>query len=78
MQEFTNNTKIKEQPGKKLRDQEMIKNILQDIEAIIAAIRVDAQTCVDTYGDAGTNNFLLNLLEQQEKTAWMLRASLAK
>lgn len=78
MQEFAKNTRLKEQPGKKLSDQEMIKHLLEDHEAIIRIIRIDAQTCMDKYADLGTNNFLLNLLEQQEKTAWMLRASLVK
>lgn len=78
MQEFTKNSKIMEHPRKKLSDQEMIKQLLEDIEAIIRIIRTDAQISLDKYKDLGTNNFLLNLLEKQEKTAWMLRASLAK
>ena len=78
MQEFTKNTRLKEHVSKKLNDQEMIKHILEDFESIIRIIRTDAQACIDKYDDLGTNNFLLNLLEKQEKTAWVLRASLAK
>jgi starvation-inducible DNA-binding protein len=78
MQEFAQHTRLKEQPGKKLTDQEMIHHLLEDHEAIIRVIRVDAQACLDKYADLGTNNFLLTLLEKQEKLAWMLRAGLVK
>lgn len=78
MKEFSQASTIQEHSGKKLSAKTMIKNLLDDIESIIRTIRVDAQACADEYDDIGTNNFLLNLLEKQEKTAWMLRASLAK
>lgn len=78
MQEYSKHTQLKEQPGKKLTDQEMIKHLLEDHETIIRTIRTIAPACMEKYADLGTNNFLLNLLEKQEKTAWMLRASLAK
>lgn len=78
MIEFTKNANLKEQAGKKLSDQEMIKHLLEDLESIIRTVRTHAQACADKYDDLGTNNFLLNLLEKQEKTAWMLRASLVK
>lgn len=78
MQEFAKHTRLKEQPGKMLNDQEMIKQLLLDHEAIIRTIRVDAQACMDKYSDLGTNNFLLNLLEKHEKLAWMLRAGVMK
>lgn len=78
MQQFTQHARLQEQPNKKLSDQDMIKQLLEDLESIIRTIRIDAQACADKYDDLGTNNFLLNLLEKQEKTAWMLRASLVK
>jgi len=78
MQEYTKHTQLKEQPGKKFTDQEMVKNLVVDHETIIRTIRKIAPECLDKYEDLGTNNFLLNLLEVQEKTAWMLRASLVK
>lgn len=78
MKEFSSNAKIREQSGKKLTDRQMIKQLLEDLESIIRTVRVDAQTILDKYNDLGTNNFLLNLLEKQEKTAWMLRANLTK
>ena len=77
MQEFLKHTRLKEHPGKALTDQQMIKSLLEDHESIIKIIRKDQQTAMDL-GDMGTNNFLLNLLEKQEKMAWMLRASLIK
>jgi starvation-inducible DNA-binding protein len=77
MQEFSKHTRLKEHPGKSLTDQQMIKSLLEDHEAIIKTIRKDQQSSMDL-DDMGTNNFLLNLLEKQEKMAWMLRASLVK
>jgi starvation-inducible DNA-binding protein len=75
MQELLKLTRLKESSGG-LSDQAMIKQLLEDLEAIIRIVRIDAITCTEKYADLGTNNFLLNLLEKQEKTAWMLRASL--
>lgn len=78
MQEFTKNSQLKERPAGTLTDAHMIKNLLEDHEAIIRSIRVSQQDCMNKYNDAGTNNFLLNLIEKHEKMAWMLRASLTK
>lgn len=55
---------------------DMVANLLADHEAIIRQLRVDLETCADTYHDAGSNDFLTGLLEQHEKMAWMLRAFL--
>lgn len=77
MQEFVKNTQLSEKSGEQLSDQQMIQNLLVDHEAIIRKIRKDQQEATDL-GDMGTNNFLLNLLEKQEKMAWMLRASIVK
>lgn len=78
MQEFAKHSQLKEKPGAKLTDTQMIKNLLEDHEAIIRSIRISQQECMEKYKDAGTNNFLLNLLEKHEKMAWMLRASLVR
>ena len=56
----------------------MISNLLADHEAIIRTLRVDLETCADRYRDAGTNDFLTGLMEQHEKMAWMLRATLER
>jgi starvation-inducible DNA-binding protein len=54
----------------------MIANLLADHEALICHLRIDLETCAEQYHDAGTNDFLTGLMEQDEKMAWMLRAFL--
>jgi len=86
MQEYLKHTRLKEEPvyakatpgtaGKVPSDKDMLKKLLQDHEAIIRTLRVDQEVAMTTYKDAGTSNFLLNLLEQHEKMAWMLRSCL--
>ena len=39
-------------------------------------MRAELQKIADQYGDLGTNNFLTEIMERHEKTAWMLRATL--
>jgi starvation-inducible DNA-binding protein len=76
MQEYTQRSQLKEEPGVVPAEQQMIKNLLADHEAIIRTIRIDQQKAMDTYNDVGTNNFLIDLMEKHEKTAWMLRSFL--
>jgi starvation-inducible DNA-binding protein len=45
-------------------------------EALIRHLRVDLDTWIERYHDAGTRDFLSGLMEQHEKMAWMLRAFL--
>lgn len=78
MHEFLKHGQLKEKPGAALTDAQMIKNLLEDHEAIIRSIRKSQDDCMNKYQDASTNNFLLNLIEKHEKMAWMLRASLVK
>jgi starvation-inducible DNA-binding protein len=55
----------------------MIRNLLNDHETIIKQIRKDIDLTAKI-NDMGTNNFLCDLIEKHEKTAWMLRAHLGK
>ena len=54
----------------------MLSALLADHEAIIRTLRADAASCDEKFGDVGTADFLVGLMEQHEKTAWMLRAYL--
>jgi starvation-inducible DNA-binding protein len=76
MAEFLKYTRLTEQPGHYPHARDMIASLLADHEALICHLRVDLETCVDKYHDAGTNDFLTGLMEQHEKMAWMLRAFL--
>jgi starvation-inducible DNA-binding protein len=76
MMEFLKHTRLEEQSGHYPDARTMIADLLADHEALICHLRVDLETCVERYQDAGTNDFLTGLMEQHEKMAWMLRAFL--
>lgn len=75
LKEFLKVSTIKEEPGVYPDDKGMIKNLLNDQEAIIRQIREDIDHTTQV-SDAGTNNFLSELIEKHEKMAWMLRSHL--
>ncbi len=60
-----------------ISDKEMLENLLNDYEASIKNIRTYIST-ISSIGDEGTANFLTDLMEKKEKTAWMIRAMLEK
>jgi starvation-inducible DNA-binding protein len=72
--EFSRHARLQEHPGYYPSAREMVADLLNDHETVIRNVRCDAERCVDQYHDAGTNDFLIGLMEQHEKQAWMLRA----
>lgn len=76
MQEFTAKSKLREEPGVVPSSSGMIKRLLDDHETIIRSLRIAQETAMNTYHDAGTNNFLTDIMERHEKMAWMLRSFL--
>lgn len=54
----------------------MLANLLADHEAIIQFLRHDQEMVMEEGNDAGTQDFLIALMEAHEKHAWMLRAHL--
>ncbi len=66
--------RLKEAPGKLPAASDWIEILLKDNEAVIRQLREDADFA-DQQDDSGTNDFLVGLLGEFEKTAWMLRAS---
>lgn len=74
LQEFKTHTTLTEDPTSQLSDMQMITQLLKDHEALIRTLRRDLELCATEYKDAGTNNFLTELLEKHEKMAWMLRS----
>jgi starvation-inducible DNA-binding protein len=76
--EFLKHTRLTEKPGVVPKAHDMIKNLLDDHETVIRAIRQDMATIVTNHHDFGTENFLGGLLEKHEKIAWILRASVAE
>ena len=74
--EFVEHTRLSENPGQYPPANDMLARLLADHETMIRQLRVDLETCANTYQDMGTNDFLTGLMEQHEKMAWMLRAFL--
>jgi starvation-inducible DNA-binding protein len=63
-------------PGIDLAAEHMIAELLALHEDLIVQLRKDSMECNTRFKDAGTTDFLTGLMEQHEKTAWMLRAQL--
>jgi starvation-inducible DNA-binding protein len=76
MAEFSQQTRLSEQPGEAPEARKMVENLLADHEQIIRDLRQDVDVCADELHDQGTADFLTGLMEQHEKMAWMHRAFL--
>lgn len=76
MKEFLADATLKEYPTQDTDATTMLTLLLTDYEQIIQEIRQDITTCVDA-GDDGNADFLTAIMEQHEKTAWMLRATIS-
>jgi starvation-inducible DNA-binding protein len=76
MAEFSQQTRLSEQPGEAPEARQMVENLLADHEQIIRDLRQDIAVCSDELNDHGTADFLTGLMEQHEKMAWMHRAFL--
>src|SRR5262249_29201329 len=74
--EFLKETRLEESPGKYPPAHGWVRALLADHETIIRQLREDVKTANDQFDDAGTTDFLTSLMEEHEKTAWMLRATL--
>jgi starvation-inducible DNA-binding protein len=72
--EFQEASRLKEHRGQYPAADDMLDNLLADHEATIRQLRADADIVGNQHHDAGTNDFLITLLEKHEKMAWMLRA----
>lgn len=59
-----------------LKSPEMIRVLLEDHEQLCRQLREDIEVADDAE-DTGTEDFLTSRLEAHEKTAWMLRSSVA-
>ncbi|HET9870847.1 MAG TPA: DNA starvation/stationary phase protection protein [bacterium] len=76
--EFSRATRLKENPSSRpLSAPEMVRQLLADHEAVIRNLRRDHEVPAKL-GDAGTDDFLVGLIEEHEKMAWMLRAMAGK
>lgn len=76
MAEFSQQTRLSEQPGEVPEARKMVENLVADHEQIIRDLRHDVDICNNELNDQGTADFLTGLMEEHEKMAWMLRAFL--
>jgi len=72
---FLADARIAEASAAKRSAKQMLGALLEDHEAVVRSLRKDIEA-VSALGDEGTTDFLTGLMEQHEKTAWMLRAHL--
>ena len=77
MADYLKIASIKEDSGGNIDAQTMVQNLLENHEALIKVLRKDVSETMEKHGDAGTSDFLTGLMEEHEKTAWMLRATLS-
>ena len=71
--EFAELSLLIENPGKIPTNQEMIKELVNDHETIVKALRQFVDDTEEKYGDKGTSDFLTGLMQAHEKMAWKLR-----
>ena len=77
LSEFVAAARLKEAKGGAIPAREMLAQLLADHETLIRTLRAEAAQVGDKHDDAGTEDFLVGLMEQHEKMAWMLRSYLA-
>jgi len=73
LKELAARTRLKEAAGAEIGAKESLKQLLADHETIIRQLREDHETAAK-HNDAGTDDFLVGLIEEHEKMAWMLRS----
>jgi starvation-inducible DNA-binding protein len=76
LDEFKRSARLKEDPGQYPDSNKMLSNLLSDHETVIRNLRADVDAAQDNYHDMGTNDFLIGVMQQHEKMAWMIRAHL--
>jgi starvation-inducible DNA-binding protein len=73
MEEFLENTSLKEHSQRYGSARDMIEELYEDHQTIIIKLRTDIDECAEELKDAGTADFLTGLMEQHETMAWVLR-----
>jgi starvation-inducible DNA-binding protein len=76
MAEFLKAGRLREHAGEPPDPKRMLSDLAADHAEILERLRQDVDVVEDRYDDAGTCNFLTDLLEKQEKLAWMVRTHL--
>lgn len=73
MKEYLAIATLKESTSKTREGKTMVKELLTDHESAIRELREDIDKCEDDYKDKGTADFLTDMIQAHETTAWKLR-----
>ena len=76
MAEFQKLARLKEQPGRIPDQNGMLHDLLDDFESVIRTLREDIDKADEEYEAPDAADFLTSVLEQHNKTAWMIRSLL--
>ena len=74
--EFSEHSRLSENPGTVPNAKDMIANLLDDHEHIISSLRDDIDAAAEEFGDEGTADLLTGTMRSHESMAWMLRSML--
>lgn len=77
LKEFLDLTHLKEASGTNPESCFMLQEIFNDLQTIVKHLRDDEKK-IEKLNDRVTSNMLLGIIEQHEKSAWMVRAHLEK
>lgn len=72
---FLKNAQLKESHALKKSGNDMMKELLDDYETQIRDIRKAIEK-IEALDDAGTTDFLTQIMEEKEKQAWMIRSTI--
>jgi len=73
---FIEHATLREQPGELGGVTQILGALLDDHEAVIRTLRASAERAEQANKDRGTSDFLVQILQQHEEMAWMLRSFL--
>jgi starvation-inducible DNA-binding protein len=76
LKDFLSLTRLDE-PAYTTKVKEQLKNLLDDHETIIRALRKNITDFADTHKDLGSSDFVTGLLQKHETTAWFIRSYLS-
>jgi starvation-inducible DNA-binding protein len=76
MQEFLQMATLKEDTGRLIPGEDALEALAADHAAAVRTLRKAIDETADANDDAGTADFLTELIRDHEKTAWMLRSHL--
>jgi starvation-inducible DNA-binding protein len=72
--EFQQLSRLEEQPSEVPNARHMIEDLISDHENVIRNLRTDIKKVGDEYDDAGSEDYLTQLLQDHQKMAWLLRS----